>query len=840
MPLTTAEREEVAHHGLPVPEVVVLAETDQDTGLSSAQWRRRFADVGPNELPARRGRSWVVRLLLQLHHPLIYVLLVSATVTAALGEVVDASVVFGVVVVNAVIGFVQEARAERALDALVAMVRTEVTVVRDGVTARVPSSELVPGDVVLLDAGDQIGADLRLVVARELRVDESALTGESVPVAKNPVVLPPDTALADRTNMAYSGTLVTSGGGRGVVVATAAETEIGRVHRLVGSTAGVQTPLTRKLARFSQVLTFVIIGLAAFSVVVGVLRGEPLPEMVTAAVALAVGAIPEGLPAAVTVTLAIGVARMARRNAIIRRLPAVETLGSTTVICTDKTGTLTANAMTVNVVLAGGVRHDVSGIGYRPEGEFAPGVTPAVRSCLLAAWACNDAGIVEDENGWAPVGDPTEAALVVAARKAGLDASEVPARVDALPFSSERMFMATKHVNDVVYVKGAAERVLELAGLGHSEEADRLAAAGLRVLAVGRAPGAELSEDGLRGNVELLGLVAMHDPARPEAVEAVRACQAAGIEVKMITGDHPATARAIAAEFGIEDVRARVAPEEKLRLVEQFQADGQVVAMTGDGVNDAPALRRADIGVAMGRGGTEVAKQAADMVLTDDNFSSIRAAVEEGRAVFDNLRKFIIWTLPTNMAEGLVILTAILLGAALPILPVQILWINMTTAVALGLTLAFEPREPGVMSRPPLAPSLPLLTRSLVGRIVFVSAILLACSFGVFRWQLSSGASLEVARTVAVNVFVGAQIAYLVNCRSLDRIRPRTGPNRWLLVGVALTIGLQLLLTYLPFMNELFHTAPLGWQPWLVVFMMSVMAYVVVELDKWRRRRWRG
>lgn len=840
MPLTTAEREEVAHHGLPVPEVVVLAETDQDTGLSSEQWRRRFADVGPNELPPRRGPSWVVRLLLQLHHPLIYVLLVSATVTAALGEVVDASVVLGVVVVNAVIGFVQEARAERALDALVAMVRTEVTVVRDGITARVPSSELVPGDVVLLDAGDQVGADLRLVGARELRVDESALTGESVPVTKNPVVLPPDTALADRTNMAYSGTLVTSGGGRGVVVATAAETEIGRVHRLVGSTAGVQTPLTRKLARFSQVLTFVILGLAAFSVVVGVLRGEPLPEMVTAAVALAVGAIPEGLPAAVTVTLAIGVARMARRNAIIRRLPAVETLGSTTVICTDKTGTLTANAMTVNVVLAGGVRHDVSGIGYRPEGEFAPGVTPAVRSCLLAAWACNDARIVEEENGWAPVGDPTEAALVVAARKAGLDASEVPVRVDALPFSSDRMFMATKHVNDVVYVKGAVERVLELAGLGHSAEADRLAAAGLRVLAVGRAPGAELSEDGLRGNVELLGLVAMHDPARPEAIEAVRACQAAGIEVKMITGDHPGTARAIAAEFGIEDVRARVAPEEKLRLVERFQADGQVVAMTGDGVNDAPALRRADIGVAMGRGGTEVAKQAADMVLTDDNFSSIRAAVEEGRAVFDNLRKFIIWTLPTNMAEGLVILTAILLGAALPILPVQILWINMTTAVALGLTLAFEPREPGVMSRPPLPPSLPLLTRSLVGRIVFVSAILLACSFGAFRWQLSSGASLEVARTVAVNVFVGAQIAYLVNCRSLDQIRPRTGPNRWLLVGVALTIGLQLLLTYLPFMNGLFHTAPLGWQPWLMVFMMSVMAYVVVELDKWRRRRWRG
>ncbi|GGU50500.1 HAD-IC family P-type ATPase [Lentzea flava] len=840
MPVTTVDRDDVGHHGLPVPDVVLLTETDSDTGLSTERWRQRLAELGPNELPPRRGQSWVVRLLLQLHHPLIYVLLAAATITAVLGEVVDASVVFAVVVVNAIIGFVQEARAERALDALVAMVRTEVTVVRDGVPMRVPSAELVPGDVVLLDAGDQVGADLRLVGARELRVDESALTGESVPVTKDPLVLPPETALADRTNMAYSGTLVTSGSGRGVVVATGAETEIGRVHRLVSTTATVQTPLTRKLAHFSQVLTVVILGLAAFSVVVGVLRGEPFAEMVTAAVALAVGAIPEGLPAAVTVTLAIGVARMARRNAIIRRLPAVETLGSTTVICTDKTGTLTANAMTVNAVVVGGVRYDVSGIGYAPTGTFTPSANAAVRDCLLAGLACNDARIVEDDGRWQPVGDPTEAALVVAARKAGLSAEDVPERVDVLPFSSERLFMATRHANDVIYVKGAVERVLDLAGLGHSAEAEELAAAGLRVLAIGRAAGAELTEEGLRGTVELLGFVAMHDPARPEAIEAVHACQAAGIEVKMITGDHPATARVIAAEFGISDVHARVAPEEKLRLVTQFQADGQVVAMTGDGVNDAPALRRADIGVAMGRGGTEVAKQAADMVLTDDNFASIRAAVEEGRAVFDNLRKFIIWTLPTNMAEGLVILTAILLGAALPILPVQILWINMTTAVALGLTLAFEPREPDVMRRPPLPPSLPLLTRTLVGRILFVSAILLACSFWAFRWQLSAGASLEVARTVAVNVFVGAQISYLANCRSLVRIRPRTGPNRWLLVGVALTIGLQLLLTYVPFMNSLFHTAPLGWQPWLVVFGLSAVSYVLVELDKWRHRLLRG
>ena len=624
------------------------------------------------------------------------------------------------------------------------------------------------------------------------------------------------------------------------MVATGADTEIGRVHRLVSTTATVETPLTRKLARFSQVLTVVILGLAAVSVVVGVLRGEPFAQMVTAAVALAVGAIPEGLPAAVTVTLAIGVARMARRNAIIRRLPAVETLGSTTVICTDKTGTLTTNAMTVSTVIVGDTRFELSGIGYDPSGTVAPAATPTLRECLLAGLACNDARIVQDGERWLPVGDPTEAALVVAAHKAGLSHDDVPERVDTLPFSSERLFMATRHANDVVYVKGAVERVLVLAGLDHCAEAEELAHAGLRVLAIGRAAGAELSEEGLQGNVELLGVVAMSDPARPEAIEAVHACQAAGIEVKMITGDHPATARTIAAEFGIESVYARVAPEEKLRLVKEIQAGGDVVAMTGDGVNDAPALRRADIGVAMGKGGTEVAKQAADMGLTDDNCASIRAAVEEGRAVFDNLRKFIIWTLPTNMAEGLVILTAILLGAALPILPVQILWINMTTAVALGLTLAFEPRESDVMRRPPLPPSLPLLTRQLVGRIVFVSAILLACSFGAFRWQLASGASLDVARTVAVNVFVGAQIAYLVNCRSLVKWRPSTGPNRWLWAGVALTVGLQLLLTYVPFMNSLFHTAPLGWQPWLAVFMLSAAAYVVVELEKWRQRYGKG
>ncbi|MFE2755833.1 cation-translocating P-type ATPase, partial [Actinosynnema sp. NPDC059335] len=456
MPSATAERD-ATPHGLPVPEVVRLAETDADTGLPGTAAAERLASLGPNRLPERRGPGRLRRMLGQFHNPLIYVLLGAAALTAALGEAVDASVVLGVVLVNAVVGYLQEVRAERALDALEAMVRTEATVIRDGTAVRIASDELVPGDLVVLEEGDQVPADLRLVGTRELRVDESALTGESRPSAKDPLPVPHDTALADRTDMAYSGTLVTTGGGRGLVVATGADTEIGQVHRLVGATTTVQTPLTRKLARFGKLLTVVILGLAVVAVVIGVLRGEPLPDMVTAAVALAVGAIPEGLPAAVTVTLAIGVARMARRNAVIRRLPAVETLGSTTVICTDKTGTLTANAMTVRQVVADGHRWEVEGIGYSPLGDHAP-PPDAVREVLLAGLACNDADVVRQDGRWTAVGDPTEAALVVSARKAGLTSDDVPARVDELPFTSPRRFMATRHTGGVVYLKGAVER----------------------------------------------------------------------------------------------------------------------------------------------------------------------------------------------------------------------------------------------------------------------------------------------------------------------------------------------------------------------------------------------
>ena len=872
--LTTAPPDGSAPHAMAAPAVVSQVGTDADRGLSEVDAAARLVAQGPNELPPPRRRGALVRLVLQLHHPLIYVLLASAAVTGALGEVVDSCVILGVVVVNAVVGFLQEGRAEHALDALVAVVRTEATAIRGAVATRVPSADLVVGDLVVLDEGDRVPADLRLLDTGELRVDESALTGESRPAAKSVPAIAPDAGLADRTNMAYAGMLVSSGNGRGVVVATGSATEIGRVHHLVAATSSVDTPLTRKLARFSGVLTVVILGLAALGVAVGMLRGQPFAEVLTAAVALAVGAIPEGLPAAVTVTLAIGVARMSRRRAIIRRLPAVETLGSTTVICTDKTGTLTANAMTVTTVAAGGRRFDVAGIGYEPADGTLPD-DPALRACLLAGLACNDARVEDRDGVWTPVGDPTEAALVVSAAKAGLSRDDVPPRHGVLPFSSQRRYMATLHERAdgtrIVYVKGAVER---LAAFGEDQDTARalvaasaeLAADGLRVLAMGSAQlpagTGDLTEDQFAGRLVLLGVQAMHDPPRPAAMTAVTACREAGVEVKMITGDHPVTARAIADRFGLaaatvtgQDLRdlsderlrevveetavfARVSPEQKLALVNALQHQGHVVAMTGDGVNDAPALRRADIGVAMGRGGTEVAKQAADMVLADDDFSSIAAAVEEGRGVFDNLRKFIIWTLPTNMAEGLVILAAMLAGATLPIMPAQILWINMTTAVALGLTLAFEPREPGIMRRRPLAPTLPLLTRRLVTRIVFVAVLLLGGVFAAFHWQLATGASLAQARTVAVNVFVAAQIAYLFNCRSLEHLRPATAVRHspWLITGIAVTAVLQLAFTYTPTMNALFGTAPIGLVEWAVVATVATLCWLLVEVEKWLRR----
>ncbi len=893
---------------LPVHKVLLLLETNASRGLTHDDATQRLQQFGPNVLPLIRRHGPFIRFLLQFHHPLIYILLAATLITALLGEWVDASVIFGVVLVNAIVGFIQESRAERALEALMSMVKTEATVLREGEKHQISSSSVVPGDVVLVQSGDKIPADLRLISISELQIDESALTGESVPVVKEELLLPPDTALADRRNLAYSGTLVTYGQGIGVAVGTGAETEIGRIHQLIGSAADIATPLTKKIACFSQILTVVILALAAITFGVGMWRGQPAVEMFIAAVALAVGAIPEGLPAAVTITLAIGVNRMARRHVIIRKLSAVETLGSTTVICSDKTGTLTENQMTVQAIVAGGQEYSVSGTGYEPVGTIERDGkaidlehAPALRECLVAGMLCNDTQLFERDHRWMIVGDPTEGALQVAAKKAGLDwkqASQQTPRVDVTPFESQRQYMATLHqmmddTSKVVYIKGALEKVLSLCTQERGADgrirpcnpdrinrsAHTLAERGLRVL--GFAQGLvslETNKVDMEQHVsELiwLGLQGMMDPPRSEAISAVANCQRAGITVKMITGDHALTAKAIAQQIGLGTttvsdtgelrvmtgielgtcsvkqmeecanetmVFARVVPEQKLRLVEALQACGHVVAMTGDGVNDAPALKQADIGVAMGRGGTEVAKEAADMILTNDNFASIEAAVEEGRGVFDNLTKFIVWTLPTNMGEGLVILMAIGAGLALPILPVQILWINMTTAVALGLMLAFEPKEARIMERFPRDPSRPLLTGELVWRILLVGTLLLTGAFGLFLWVQSSGGTLEEARTVAVNVFVMVELFYLFNCRSLEHSMFQLGvfSNPWVTWGVLTTIVLQLLFTYAPAMNFLFHTTPLNLETWIPIVGVGVASYVIVEVEKWIRRTLSG
>ncbi|RKX62428.1 MAG: cation-transporting P-type ATPase [Thermodesulfobacteriota bacterium] len=892
-------------HHLPADEVVDLLESDHARGLDIFTTENRLEEFGPNMITVKGERGGLLRFLLQFHQPLIYILIAAGVITAGLQEWVDSGVIFGVVFVNAIIGFVQESKAVRALEALARTMTTEATVLREGEKLRIPATEVVPGDIVLLQAGDKVPADMRLIHLRDLQIDESALTGESVPVEKASDTLDHDTILADRRNMAYSSTLVTYGQGKGAVVSTGDHTEVGRISQLISTTQELETPLTRKIAHFSHVLLYMILALAAVTVVVGVARGQSIFDMFMAAVALAVGAIPEGLPAAVTITLAIGVSRMARRKAIIRNLPAVETLGSTTVICSDKTGTLTENQMTVQEIFAGDRRFEVTGVGYEPSGRILrqgspvdAGKSAVLAECLQAGALCNDSLLVNKEGSWQIQGDPTEGALIVAANKEGLSMDIVQERfprIDAIPFESRYQYMATMHDAGsdnprIVYIKGAVEAVLDRCD-SHLDESgnsttldparilkgvDEMASRGLRVLAFARvelpAGTSILSHSDVDSGLTFLGLQGMIDPSRPEAVAAVKVCQTAGVHVKMITGDHALTAVTIAKHMGLNGVGdpdtgalavvtgrelseisdrelldvaeqtavfARATPEQKLRLVEALQHRGHVVAMTGDGVNDAPALKRADIGVAMGVTGTDVAKESADMVLTDDNFSSIEAAVEEGRGVFDNLTKFIVWTLPTNLGEGLVIMAAILAGVTLPILPVQILWINMTTAGFLGLTLAFEPKEPGIMTRPPRDPKTPILTMVLIERILLVGLLLLAASFTLFQWELAVGTSVAQARTVAVNVFIIIELFYLFNCRSLKKSIFGLGlfSNLWVFGGVAVMLVLQMFYTYAPVMNRLFHSAPVGLDAWGRTVTAGIITYFIVEAEKWLRQR---
>ncbi len=901
-PPEVAEDAPVWHH-IPVADVARLLEVNPALGLPADEVRRRQGRFGPNQVRVRRGKSRLSTLIDQFNQPLIYVLLAAVGLTAYMGETTDSVVIFGVVLVNAVVGFIQEAKAGKAIEALARMVITEATVRRDGRRQRVPSVELVPGDVVLLQPGDRVPADLRLLHVRNLHVDESALTGESLPVAKHPDPLAHATILAERKNLAYAGTLVSSGQAECVVWAIGDQTETGKIAQLISEAVELSTPLTRKIAQFNRLALIGILGLAAVMIGVGLLRGDKLSGLFMPAVAFAVGAIPEGLPAAVTIVLAIGVSRMARRQVIIRKLPAVETLGSTTVICSDKTGTLTENQMTVCNIFAGGKSYEVTGTGYETKGELRldGGALElrhhsALAECLLAGVLCNDSQIVVDGVGLRVQGDPTEAALIVAGAKGGLvhaDVHRVSPLIDTIPFESGHMFRATLHearVGRMIYKVGALERLLERCtdALGDNDTrialdrsavhhaAESMAARGLRVVALARrAVGgdhARLEHAHVAAGMTFLGLQGMMDPPRAAAIAAVRQCQSAGIAVKMITGDHLVTARAIAEQIGLTGrvehgclvaltggelaqipndalpavadrtaVFARVDPAQKLRLVKALQAKGHVVAMTGDGVNDAPALKQADIGVAMGITGTDVAKGAAAMILLDDNFASIAAAVEEGRGVFDNLTKFIVWTLPTNVGESMVLLVAMLAGTTLPALPVQFLWVNLMTAILLGLMLVFEPKEPDLMDRPPRDPRRPLFTRELLQRTALVAGIMVVGAFWLFRLELrDDGASEAVARTVVVNVIVLVEVAYLFSCRSLHRSVFAIGwlTNRWAVLGSAAMIGAQVLFTYAPVMNRLFHTAPITAISWLRIVAVAAVALVAVESEKALRFDW--
>ncbi len=871
-------------HSLDETEVLERTDVALKKGLASADVSERRERYGPNRVEKLKKISPFKRFLLQFHNPLIYILLVAGIVTVGLEEYVDASVIFLVVFINAVVGYIQENKAEAALDALDKMIVTECTVMRDGEMTRVPAEELTFGDVVFLASGDKVPADIRLIKSRDLHIDEAMLTGESVPSSKEHGVLEAETPLSDRHNMAYMGTLVTYGTATGVVVEIGSRTETGKIAAMLSSTVAIETPILRKITEFSRWLLVVILGFAALSFLIGVFRGYSISEMLLASVALAVGAIPEGLPAAMTIMLAIGVTVMARRNAIIRTLPSVETLGSTTVICSDKTGTLTENQMTVQKVYHGGEVYELSGLGYAQAGTLmqageAVSPSPALRELFLIGALCNDSRIKSEEEQQVVEGDPTEGALIVSAWKVHVEKEreeELHERIDTLPFESSRQYMATLHRGDEgeghrIYFKGSIERVLELCRFESPEareavldKAQEFAGEGLRVLAFAKKElehHPESLEEAMIGELEFVGLQAMIDPPRAAVHHAVEVCEHAGIRVKMITGDHALTAKTIAMKLGITDeegmvvtgaelarmeegelhevvkvcdVYARVAPEQKLQLVEALQQNGEIVAMTGDGVNDAPALKRADIGIAMGITGTDVSKEASDMVLADDNFASIVAAVEEGRIMFTNLVKFIIWTLPTNLGEGMIIFSAILFGMTLPMLPVQVLWVNMSTAILLGLMLVFEPKESHIMTRHPRRPGAPLIGGAMLFRIGLVGMLMLVFAFSLFYYELEQGHSIEYARTVAVNVFVMIETVYLFNCRSLQRsiFSMDFFSNRFLLYGAATMTLLQLLFVYLPFMQVLFQTEALSLMSWVNIVFVSVLTFGVVEFEK--------
>lgn len=876
-------------HALELKDVFARLDSDHQ-GLTAEEVGRRQEQYGLNRLSAMAVQGPLQRFLRQFNSALIYILIVAAMATALMGHLLDTGVILAVVLVNTVVGFIQEGKAERSLEAIRRLLPAIADVRRNGQWQPVSAEELVPGDVVQLSAGDKVPADIRVIQSWGLRLDEALLTGESESVEKSAATVSEAALLADRSNMLFSGTLVVLGRVTGVVVATGGATEIGQIGALVSSIQETQTPLMKKMTRFGHWLTGLILIAAVITFIVGWMIGQyEIEPLLVTTVALAVAAIPEGLPAIMTVALAAGVQRMANRKAVIRRLPAVETLGSVNVICTDKTGTLTRNEMTVRSLVLAGREIAVTGIGYSPHGSFQEGGSDlvvsedeSVQKILRAATLCNDARLLCSEQSWSVAGDPTEGALLAAAMKAGLDIDaerEAHLRVDSIPFDSERQFMVTLHrgqsAGNFLILKGAPEVVLNLcAQLSDSErthwleQVHAMAGRAERVLALAvqqvDASVENLADDLLRG-CEILGLVGMLDPPREEAISAVKECLSASIAVKMITGDHLITARAIADKLGIQgevidgealsvlteqELRARVQtigvfartnPEQKLKIVLALQACDQIVAMTGDGVNDAPALKQADIGIAMGRNGSEAAKEAAAMVLTDDNFASIAHAVEEGRTILANLRKTIRFFLPVNGGESGALLLAIVLGTTLPISPLQILWVNMISSSALSLTFVFSPPNPRVMFDKPHPINAGMLSRASTYAIIFVSFFFLATIFAVFEWTLSQGASIEQARTAAVTALVNMEVFYMLSVRN-DDVPPfhlSLHKDRWPLVLASILFCLiaQAFFIYAPFMHTLLHTASLPPSTLLVDMGVGLLLFVLLEVFKFYRNR---
>ena len=900
------ELSKTSWHSLPAEQVAEMLQTDPKQGLGLSEANNRLQKFGENTMSVKKEKSLVISFLLQFKQPLVLILIIAGSITSMLQQWIDTGVIFGVVIANAVIGFIQERKADKAIQALARIVKSENIVIRNGEKTRLLSSEIVPGDMVQLRSGDKIPADMRLYHTKDLKIDESILTGESISVKKRTEVFTSNTILAERKNMAYGGTLVTNGYGVGIVVLTGDDTETGKISQTMIKAEKLETPLTRRISYFSKKLLFVILGLSILTFIFGILFTQrTTTELFMEVVALSVAAIPEGLPAAMTITLAIGVGHMAKRNAIIRKLPAVETLGSTTIICSDKTGTITENQMTVSEIYAGGKLFGVSGTGFQPTGEIKHNHVnidlkehETLKECLITGLLCNDSDLIQKENHWEAKGDPTEVALITAAHKANLKQTLAESfyRIDMIPFESHLQFMATLHDNagdKIVYVKGSVEKILAMSSYQSNDHtgledlteinisklheiADDMASKGLRVLAFAKKKivngnnKVEISD--VDNGLIFLGFQAMLDPPRPEVIEAIRECQNAGIRVKMITGDSLKTAISIGKQIGLHqpsqqnqldlmtitgkelqecsegslveivdktDVFARILPEQKFLIVKALQSKGNIVAMTGDGVNDAPALKQADVGIAMGITGTEVAKEASDVILTDDNFASIKAAVEEGRRILDTLIKFITWTLPTSFGEGLVVLVAIFTGILIPILPVQILWINMATVLTLGTMLIFEPKESDVMKRPPRRPNSPIITKDLIIQIVIVSLCVLISAYGLFEWSMRDGSTVEEARTIAVNTIVMIEIFYLFNCRSLTKSILKIGffSNKFIFLGVGIMILLQIGFTYIPVMNEIFQSKPIGIESWLKIIGVSVTTFLIIEITKFVSNR---